>query len=42
MWPRRRPPIPSPALLGRSLHWQALVGAPLRLTNLETTTFSQL
>jgi hypothetical protein len=31
-----------PNLIGRSLHWQALVASPLALTNLETTTFTDL
>ncbi|MCI0587429.1 MAG: VCBS repeat-containing protein [Planctomycetes bacterium] len=31
-----------PALVGQSLYWQAVVVGPARLTNLETTTFSNL
>jgi hypothetical protein len=31
-----------PTLVGAALHWQALVGWPLRLTNREVTTFSGL
>ncbi len=33
---------PNPVLLGGSLYWQAVVGAPLRLTNLEITTLTGL
>ncbi len=31
-----------PALVGQSLYWQAVVVGPARLTNLETTTFTNL
>jgi VCBS repeat protein len=31
-----------PALIGQSLYWQAVVVGPARLTNLETTTFTNL
>ncbi|MCI0587410.1 MAG: VCBS repeat-containing protein [Planctomycetes bacterium] len=31
-----------PSLVGVSVYWQALVGLPLRLTNLEVTTFTNL
>jgi hypothetical protein len=36
-------PVPAnPALIGLSLYWQALVGPPFRLTNLEITTVTGL
>ena len=31
-----------PALVGTTTHWQALVGWPLRFTNREVTTLSDL
>jgi hypothetical protein len=35
--------VPSTSeLAGRTLYWQALVGSPPRLTNLEATTFRDL
>ena len=33
---------PNPALVGGSLYWQAVIGPPLRFTNLETTTVTGL
>jgi hypothetical protein len=33
---------PTPALIGATRYWQALVGRPPRLTNLEATTFTDL
>ncbi len=36
-------PVPAnPILIGASLYWQALVGPPLRFTNLEVTTVTDL
>ena len=36
-------PGPSdPAWVGASLYWQALLGSPLKFTNLEDTTFLDL
>ncbi len=36
-------PVPAnPALVGQSLFWQAVVGPPLRFTNLEVTTVTNL
>jgi hypothetical protein len=31
-----------PSLVGKSFYWQALVGSPGRLTNLEVTTLTDL
>jgi hypothetical protein len=34
-------PVPAdPLLVGQTLHWQAILGSPLRLTNREQTTFT--
>ncbi len=36
-------PVPNdPALVGTSVYWQAAIGSPMRLTNLETSTFTSL
>ena len=38
-------PIPVPndlGLVGTSVYWQAVIGSPMRLTNLETSTFTAL